>query len=280
MTTSPQIGEHWAYRPGRVPGNPVIRVEVLQFGPPSSKHKLRVRYLDGEYAGLDEWVPKTRLHVPWDAAEGWDRDERAMAAACAADDEPYNGMTFWAVIYVFEAMEEPPLLDIEFSYRVRGVLEIGDLPAAGELLRLDPHGKPLAFTDRFGVYHAPFGVALEMARRLCQLSPEQVMAVVGRNEARDRQDTVTGRAMGTDFYGPEVCLALYQDHQPRYELVREWCGASAAEAFDRVVALEAEVARLRKVIEDQASHLKFSGHPGLAKQLLRKRDTAEEEALS
>lgn len=94
------------------------------------------------------------------------------------------------------------------------------------------------------------------------------MEVVGREEARDWQDTVTGRYRGKDYYSPEICLELYEDDQPRYELVREWCGDRVAEEFDRVVALEAEVARLRQIIEDQATSLRLSGHPRLAKNLL------------
>jgi hypothetical protein len=52
----------WARTAGE-PGRPV---EVVKEGPPCS-HK--VRRLDGEYEGLEEWVRKVRLVAPCDEAE-------------------------------------------------------------------------------------------------------------------------------------------------------------------------------------------------------------------
>ena len=63
-----QIGECWAYREKALHDlTPVRQVEILQFGPPRSR-KVRVRLLDGEYQGLDMWVPQIRLRVLWDNA--------------------------------------------------------------------------------------------------------------------------------------------------------------------------------------------------------------------
>lgn len=71
-----QIGDSWAYREkAHAEGNHVIPAEVLQFGPPRS-NKVRVPCLDGQYPGLDAWVQKVRLRVPWREAEAWLRDER------------------------------------------------------------------------------------------------------------------------------------------------------------------------------------------------------------
>lgn len=107
-TTSPQVGEHWAYRQGRRPGNPVIQVEIL---------------------------------LPWAEAAAWNRDEEAMAAAFAADDEPYSDAAYWAVYYVFATRGEPPPLDLGFSSQERGVLEIPELVSACELLQLEPQSR-------------------------------------------------------------------------------------------------------------------------------------------
>jgi hypothetical protein len=43
----PAIGDIWAYRIKRTLGEPAQAVEILQFGPPTSKSKIRVKYLDG-----------------------------------------------------------------------------------------------------------------------------------------------------------------------------------------------------------------------------------------
>ena len=48
---------------------------------------MKVRRLDGEYEGLEEWVPKVRLVVPWDEQEALLEDERRMFAALEASGD-------------------------------------------------------------------------------------------------------------------------------------------------------------------------------------------------
>lgn len=59
-----KVGTTFAYRERvRAYGEPVRPVEVSREGLPRS-NKVRVYWLDGEYEGLEEWVPKVRLLVP------------------------------------------------------------------------------------------------------------------------------------------------------------------------------------------------------------------------
>ena len=48
---------------------------MIREGPPRS-NKVKVRRLDGEYEGLEEWVPKVRLVVPWEEVEALLEDEQ------------------------------------------------------------------------------------------------------------------------------------------------------------------------------------------------------------
>jgi hypothetical protein len=58
------VGKRFAYRETRFSyGEPVRPVEVVKEGPPRSQ-KVRIRWLDCEYEGLEEWVPKGRLVAP------------------------------------------------------------------------------------------------------------------------------------------------------------------------------------------------------------------------
>ncbi|MGA7270700.1 MAG: hypothetical protein WB239_06480 [Acidimicrobiia bacterium] len=86
-----QVGEIWAYRDKpRRPGAPVQAVEVLQDGPPRSPKRVRIRWVDGEYAGLDEWVSLSRLICPWPEVEQILEQERlhmALAASVRGYDE-------------------------------------------------------------------------------------------------------------------------------------------------------------------------------------------------
>ena len=71
MSNHVTTGSLWAYRVGKTIGVSGVPVEDLQLGPETSKHKIRVKYLRGEYSGLDEWVPKSRLIVPWESHDAW-----------------------------------------------------------------------------------------------------------------------------------------------------------------------------------------------------------------
>ena len=82
-----QEGRRYAYRErAHTPGDPVRPVEPVKDGP-SRSQKVKVRWLDGEYEGLEEWVPKVRLVVPWDEKEALLEDERRMFAALEASGD-------------------------------------------------------------------------------------------------------------------------------------------------------------------------------------------------
>jgi len=76
-----KVGEVWASRErAYTEGWPVVPVELLQFGPGRAS-KVRVRYVQGEYQGLDVWVPTVRLRVLWEEVDAWLDDERRFTAA-------------------------------------------------------------------------------------------------------------------------------------------------------------------------------------------------------
>jgi hypothetical protein len=58
-------GRRYAYRERtHTTGDPVRPVELVKDGPPRSQ-KVKVRWLDREYEGLEIWVPKVRLIASW-----------------------------------------------------------------------------------------------------------------------------------------------------------------------------------------------------------------------
>ncbi len=105
--TALQIGDRWAYRekPNRH-GHPVWQAEIIQFGPPKT-NKVRVRFLDGEYPGLDMWVPRVRLCVPWIEAGAWLRDEERTIAAWEASPFDEDSVEWWAATEIFGAYPGP-----------------------------------------------------------------------------------------------------------------------------------------------------------------------------
>jgi hypothetical protein len=92
------VGNRFAYRERvRAYGEPVRPVKVAKEGPPRS-NKARVRWLDGEYEGLEEWVPKMRLLAPWEEAEALLEDERRMLAAVEASGEDASDEVKWEAV--------------------------------------------------------------------------------------------------------------------------------------------------------------------------------------
>jgi len=104
------VGRHFAYRErARSPGEPVRPVEVVKEGP-SRSNKAKVRWLNGEYEGLEEWIPKVRLVAPWEEAEALLEDERRMFEALDATGEVYGTVPYKAVRTVFFSL--PPAREV------------------------------------------------------------------------------------------------------------------------------------------------------------------------
>jgi hypothetical protein len=89
-------GWHFAYRErAHTPGDPVRPVELVKEGPPRSQ-KVKVRWLYGEYEGLEKWIPKVQLVVSREEKEALLEDERRMFAALEAYGDVYGTTTYQA----------------------------------------------------------------------------------------------------------------------------------------------------------------------------------------
>jgi hypothetical protein len=190
-------GWHFAYRErAHTPGDPVRPVELVKEGPPRSQ-KVKVRWLDGKYEDLEEWVPKVRLVVPWEEKEALLEDERRMFAAPEVSGEVYGTATYRAVETVFFAVPQEIGAEVLLGLRAaeRELLSIDDLEAAATRLGLDTEAllsEPHSYVDRFGEYRAPFGVAMKVAKRCCENFPELVLRHLREEEEELRQELVSG----------------------------------------------------------------------------------------
>lgn len=98
-----------------------------------------VCWLDGEYESFEEWVPKVRLVVPWEAKEALLEDERRMLVALEASGAVYGTATYGAVETVFFAVPQEISAEVLLGLRAaeRELLSIDDLEAAATRLGLD-----------------------------------------------------------------------------------------------------------------------------------------------
>jgi hypothetical protein len=175
---------------------------------PERYQKVKVRWLDGEYEGLEEWVPKVRLVAPWDEAEALLEDERRMFAALAVSGDVYGTTAYRAVETVFFAIPQEAGAEVWFGMKAieRNLLSIDDLDAAAERLGLDAEellAEPHSYVDRFGEYKAPFGVAVKVAKHCCEKFAREVLRYLHGEEEELRRELVSGnrdvsRAWWTD----------------------------------------------------------------------------------
>src|SRR5581483_4391071 len=97
----------WAYRERAYDIDcPIRKAELLQFSP-KQRMKVRVRWLDGEFTGLDEWVPRVRLRFPWDERDEWLREERALDAVIDASEGVEGADWYEAANMLFRAAYPP-----------------------------------------------------------------------------------------------------------------------------------------------------------------------------
>lgn len=263
-------GKHYGYRKQRYAiGKPLRPVLVTKLGPPKS-YKCRVRWLDGEYEGLDEWVRTDTLLCPWESADAFIEDEVRLARVVEASAHAYKTTEWLAVREVLWKVETP--FELSEWVRHEGLVMIEDFPANIADCGFDPAelvAEPLAFIDRHGTYHGSFSTALRIAQRLCKQHPERIITDLKLDIQAYKKAAKTGwYASPHGGRGWDISLGHAQkqveEHLEILKIVSPWCGHEFAEKFDVIAGLQEEVARLRLLLTETLDWM---------------RDTAEEQKL-
>jgi len=236
---------------------------------------VRIRWLDGEYDDLVEWVPSPRLVVPWTEVEEFARDEKSKLALDALQPSPPEEGVTLAVQAIYYAVESgvdfrvysgtPISATVERFDEIRSSLAV----PADQLL-----GSPGAFVDRHGVLHVGQIASMVLARAICDADTAAVLKRVADDTARARRATITGvwvPGAELDPYCIDRTIAAkrLREYEAAEEVIRGWYGVATTTAFDEQENLRAEVMRLSALIEDVARWLRHRGHPVKAGLLLR-----------
>jgi hypothetical protein len=132
------------------------------------------------------------------------------------------------------------------------VLERLSLRASHDLSISSP-----GFVDRSGEAHLPFDSALQFAQAFAAAEPQTVLLQV---DTEERGYEVRAREIGNSYLVP-----LVQEYRAGWALCRQWAG------FDQAIAeREAEIERLRRVIEEVRYELRKAGLDELLGKLDRK----------
>ncbi|QRX91187.1 hypothetical protein [Streptomyces noursei] len=239
--------------------------------------RIKIRFAADEEEGREAWVPRSQLHVPWDQADRWLAEERRwkeLRAATPPGDAPERR----AANIVFESCPWDELASVGYSRHDDGVLYVEDVNAFAEALGESTGfftGDALTVVRDDRSAEAPWAVTLACARKGATLHTDRVMADVEREEQRAQREAIygsytpgPGKREGHHF-SPEVCAQVDREYKPARDLVRQWCGAPAVEAYAELRVLRAEVIRLGRIVEQAV---------GILRQAGRDKDAAKIEA--
>ncbi|WP_371273032.1 hypothetical protein [Streptomyces sp. MUSC 14] len=179
-----EADEQWAYRPSpKAIGMPVHRVEIVRIGGPRRYGDVHVRFLDGEEAGVQEWVNPGTLVVPWSQVSVFRADDEREAAAAEASCVVRGSTELEAARIVFGLVKPKNRVRLRRGKADAGVLEIKDLEGTAAWLELDAQelrAAPLLFEDRDGRCIAPWPVTQRLARRVAEKLADDVLEEVAR----------------------------------------------------------------------------------------------------
>lgn len=263
-----EIGECWAYRakPKEL-GGALRQVEIVRVGA-SGRTGIHVRFLDGDEAGLQEWVSAGCLLVLWADVDAFRADDTAEFALAEASREVRGSAEFEAARMILGFVRPKGRLRLRKAVADAGVLELGHLDDTAPLVGMesaDLRGDAMVHEDRNGLCLVGWPVAERIARQVAQRLAEEVLPEVERrqqavDEERARPSWQSYHRRDDRKLDAEVATL---------RTVREWCGEEKAERYDELVALRAEVLRLGELVEQAVKALRDRGHGVIASTIER-----------
>lgn len=214
--------------------------------------QVKVRFDDGELAGLEDWVTTRELVCPWGERKTLLRDE-----ACAAALEK-NNYGHWDRVYEDAISEVFTASGEETGFMRKWNTDEGS--ATRLWARAGLSGSPLDadvcnYVDRAGRWHLSFDTALQAAKGFAAQEPALVDLYCSDEEEKYRAQ---GYEPGNRYV--HDMLRLYA---PAWALIRSWMQQPSRTADQQ------EIERLRQLIQRTAYTLKNLGHPREAAELQR-----------
>lgn len=222
-----------------------------------------VHFLADQFEGQREWVPPTRLKVPWSELEEFTNRELQWAAVIEAST-PRNPAVYFAVVHVFEKLIDRTMVTTG-SNRTAGLSTIHDIDRLAQSLAIcseDLLADPNSFVDRGGLI-VPWAVTQLIARRAASLNPVPILRLVDDEESEYRFKTMHGQAYpasrGCRGYIEADRFAQELDepyNRACWQTLRDWCGVHASREHDELRGLRQELTRLRDLTHDAIAALR------------------------
>lgn len=253
------VGKIYGIREGRanLPDRPIHKVKVV--AKLDDKKRPKVRYLEGEQTGLEEFVRTSQFLAKWGDVKRVLRDEANLEKLQSANSGAFNDVVWEAISAVIFSTGEDAMVPWDSPRGIHRIevpkSESGRIEARFELEPLESSHRA-AFVDREGKLHLPFEAAESVAKHIAQREPEAVLLYIKQHED---EMLATGYEPGMRHRHD-----MLRDHQPAYALARQWAGLQGeAELLTR------EIDRLRGILVQTIWTLKPNGADSEARRLER-----------
>lgn len=216
-----QTGVEYGIRLKVAAGEPLLHVLVLD--KVARNKQLKLRHLEGDSAGMEEFLPFRHVAIPWKERKAFLHDEELLQAVMARSWEQWDRVTADAMDIVWEATGE-------VGFNLHGHLSVypPELERVLARARLSVTIQDLGgFVDRNGRAQIPFDGALRVATAFADSEPDSVTMTIGTEEEQYRAE-----GYGESFWHDEL-----RKRRPAFALARQWAG------------FESELARLRDEIQ-------------------------------
>jgi hypothetical protein len=264
-----ELGELWGYRARS--RDELACVKVLKVGtkrPP----RIKIRFVDDQYEGREDWVPPTRLKVRWEDRARFFAAEQRWHAVEDASAQAVDTIEAKTCSLVFDHLKAINYIDWRSADR-SAVLWTEDLDAFEAetgLKREDLLSYPAAFSED-GQIVAPWPALKVAAQALARVNAEQLLDLADQ-EDRDRpRRAIYGQhypsRSGGVYIDPEICIETDREYAPQWEMLRTWCGAEIQERRNELAELRGEVARLSGLLEGAITELDKAGSQRAARRL-------------
>lgn len=256
MAAEYKRGAHWAMRRNRKLGEPASRVELLMWvdkKPP----RVKVKHLDGELAGLEEFVSPLHLQHPWKewpASLRWERAELALIEAI--DKEPLNAVAAKAAALVLTATGEDLFVDDWRGYT--RYLDVSALERVAARAGWAPDRTPWRFRPNF-IRDDRAWLANEhlvaLARDFASTNPDPVLLYIDEQESEQRHEGMEGSTFS---------LKMLREDGPMMSIARDWAGGAARSQ------LAHDVRQLKALLYQALNELRRAGCTAEADKIQRR----------
>ncbi|MGW6506474.1 PE-PGRS family protein [Streptomyces niveus] len=264
-----EIGEHWAYRarPKEL-GSVVRQVEIVRVGGPGRSSWIHVRFLDGDDAGLQEWVNPSSLVSPWADVDVFRADDAGELVLAEASRHMRGSTDFEAARMILGFVRPKNRLRLRRTVADAGVLELSRIDETAPLIGVDAaelRGDAMVYENRHGMCLAGWPVTERIAREVAGRLADEILPEVDRKQQAIEQE----RAESSWYSYSRRDDRKLDAEAAVLRSVRAWCGEDKADRYDELVALRAEVIRLGELVEKAVKALRDRGHGVIASTIER-----------